>query len=65
METQQPNWGGLLSTVIKLPWYVFILGVKTVFKAVEGMKVPEKRPEIEEHRMSQTGASEQAIQQMV
>lgn len=64
METKQARIGGLITSAMKLTWYTFVFGVKTVFKFVNLVKVPEKRPEIEDHRMSQAGANEQVLQQM-
>lgn len=64
METKLASIGGLVTSAMKLTWYTFVFGVKTVFKFVDLVKVHEKRPEIEENRMSQAGANEQVLQQM-
>jgi len=64
MDTAQLKIGTILATALKLPWYMFVIGVTVFSKTLKWMKVPDRKPEVEEHRMSQTGATENVMQQM-
>jgi len=64
MDTTHPKIGTLLGAALKMPWYMFLIGMTAFSKALKWMKLPERKRQRTQHRLNQTGASEQVTQQM-